>query len=405
MAKIGSRSVANLLFSGIVANKYLVYRLRPQAIGRGEKKMRDPRAVDAARNVSLQRGARLALVAAALLGALFTSAAPASAAACFAAPSSCGYPDASTAGVPAGTALTSSGSVTLGSGQTLKGKDVTGTVNVTGPNVTIEDSKIHTNSGGSGETAITLQDGATNFRLIDSEVYGNGSRTEAPESGIWNHYNNAGAQVIGSYIHGSPDNWEGRVDLVKDSYMIVDAEYSGAHSENIYICGSTAIVEHSTLYNESDETSLIFGDGICGKGNTVSVIDSMLAGGGFMLEPNAKGVSAPVSITNNRVGRCLTSASQDSGGGYVCSGGADSNGYWPRGGHYGISADLGNSATWSGNVWDDNGQAVCASGRAGCRRSLAPRVSLSVLLRALGLGIGIAGLVEPPAAHPAHRHR
>ena len=110
--------------------------------------------------------------------------------------------------------------------------------------------------------------------------------------------------MIGSYIHGSPDNWEGRVDLVKDSYMIVDAKYSGAHSENIYICGATAIVDHSTLYNESDETSLIFGDGICGKGNTVSVTNSMLAGGGYMLQPNAKGVSAPVTITGNRVGRC-----------------------------------------------------------------------------------------------------
>ncbi|MGH3521811.1 MAG: hypothetical protein ACRDU4_03045, partial [Mycobacterium sp.] len=153
---------------------------------------------------------------------------------------------------------------------------------------------------------------------------------------------------------------------------IVDAQYSGAHSENVYICGSSAAVEHSTLYNESDETSLIFGDGICGKGNTVSVINSMLAGGGFMLEPNAKGVSAPVAITGNRVGRCTTSASQDPWGGYVCSGGADSNGYWPRGGHYGISADLGNNATWSGNVWDDNGQAVCANGNAGCGGTTPP---------------------------------
>ena len=95
----------------------------------------------------------------------------------------------------------------------------------------------------------------------------------------------------------------------------------------------------------------------------------MLAGGGYMLQPNAKGVSAPVTITDNRVGRCLTASHQDSGGGYECAGGADSNGYWPRGGHYGISADLGYNATWSGNVWDDNGQAVCASGR---RRRAAP---------------------------------
>ena len=312
------------------------------------------------------------LVLRALVGAIVACtflvfAAAASAAPCFSNPSSCGYPDATNTGVPPGTTLTASGSRTLSqNGQVLEGVDLTGSVTVTADNVTIRNSKLHTNSGGSGSTVITLNNGADNFTLEDSEVYGNGSKTNAPESGVWNHYNNPGARVIRSYIHGSPDNWEGRVDLVKDSYMIVDAEYSGAHSENIYICGQNATVEHSTLYNESDETALIFGDGICGGGNTVSVTDSLLAGGGFMLEPNAKGVSAPVTITNNRVGRCLTSSHQDSGGGYVCSSGADSNGYWPRGGHYGISADLGNSATWSGNVWDDNGQAVCASGSAGC---------------------------------------
>ena len=304
--------------------------------------------------------------------ALLAPVASASAASCFSQPSSCGYPDATNTGVPAGTSLASSGSVTLSAGQTLANKNVTGEVNVTGANVTIENSKIHTTGGGSGATAIILGNGATNFKLINSEVYGNGSKTNAPESGVWNHYNNSGAQVIGSYIHGSPDNWEGRVDLVKDSYMIVDAKYSGAHSENIYICGATAIVDHSTLYNESDETSLIFGDGICGKGNTVSVTNSMLAGGGYMLQPNAKGVSAPVTITGNRVGRCLTAAHQESWGGYECAEGADSYGYWPRGGHYGISADLGNNATWSGNVWDDNGQAVCASGAAGCGGSVEP---------------------------------
>jgi hypothetical protein len=309
-------------------------------------------------------GASLAAIA---VGILASCPAAASAAGCFPSPSSCSYPDATNTGVPPGTTLTPSGSRTLSTnGQVLSGVDLTGTVTVTGDDVTIRDSRLHTNSGGSGSTVITLGQGAEGFTLEDSEVFGNGSKTNAPQSGVWNHYNNPGARVIGSYVHGSPDNWEGRVDLIKDSYLIVDARYPGAHSENVYICGSTAIVEHSTLYNESDETSLIFGDGICGRGNTVSVTDSMLAGGGYMLQPNAKGVSAPVTITGNRVGRCLTPSRQDSGGGYVCSGGADAGGYWPRGGHYGISADLGQSATWSGNVWDDNGQAVCASGNSGC---------------------------------------
>lgn len=302
-----------------------------------------------------------------LLGALGGLSAPASAAPCFQQPSSCGYPDATNTGVPPGTTLTPSGSRSLTTdGQVLSGVDLTGTVTVAADDVTIRSSKLHTGAGGSGTTVIILNQGADDFTLEDSEVYGNGSKTNATQSGIWNHYNNPGARMIGSYVHGSPDNWEGRVDLVKDSFMVVDARYSGAHSENIYICGSTAKVEGSTLFNESDETALIFGDGLCGRGNTVSVTDSLLAGGGYMMWPNAKGVSAPVTITGNRLARCLGSSRQDAGGGYYCTGGADANGFWPRGGHYGVSAELGNSATWSGNVWDDTGLAVCGDGSPGC---------------------------------------
>jgi hypothetical protein len=339
----------------------------------------------------------LAQILVALLSTFGLAAGPVSppSAPCFPRPSACGYPEATNTGVPPGTQLTASGSRTLSqNGQVLEGADLTGKVIVTADNVTIKDSKIHTNSGGEGTTAIELDNGAENFTLEDSEVYGNGSKTNAPQSGVWNHYNNPGARIIRSYIHGSPDNWEGRIDLVKDSYMIVDAEYGGAHSENIYICGTTASVEHSTLYNESDETSLVFGDGICGRGNTVSVTNSMLAGGGWMLEPNAKGASAPVTITDNRVGRCLTTESKDAWGGYVCSGGADSNGYWPHGGHYGIAADLGNQATWSGNVWDDNGQAVCANGSAGCTASPVFHIPIPMLVRMLDT----AALLEALAA-------
>ncbi len=310
---------------------------------------------------------RLMFFAAIVAGfAFFAIAAHASAAGCFAKPSACGYPDATNTGVPAGTTLTSVNSVTLSAGQTLEGKIVTDGVRVTGANVTIRNSVIKTPDGGNGSTAIEMGNGATNFTIEHSEVTGNGSKTNAPESNVWNHYEDAGFRVIDSYLHGVPDNIEGGVAEVRDSFIAVDAEYSGAHSENIYLCGGSANVQHSTLYNESDETSLIFGDGICGKGNTVTVENSLLAGGGYMLQPNAKGVSAPVRIVDNRVGRCLTSARQDSGGGYVCSGGTDANGFWPRGGHYGLDTELGNSAVWSGNVWDDNSQPMCANEKAGC---------------------------------------
>ena len=237
--------------------------------------------------------------------AFFAIAAHTSAAGCFATPSACGYPDATDAGVPAGTALTTVSSVTLGAGQTLEGKIVTNGVRVTRSGATIRNSVIKTPSGGNGSTAIEMGGGATNFTIEHSEVTGNSFKTNAPESNVWNRYENAGFRVIGSYLHGVPDNIEGGIAEVPHSFIAVDAEYSGAHGENIYLYGSTANVQRSTLYNESDETSLIFGDGICGKGNTVTVENSLLAGGGYMLQPNSKGVSAPVRIVGERVGRCL----------------------------------------------------------------------------------------------------
>jgi hypothetical protein len=320
--------------------------------------------------LGLPRAAGYLTLTAAFVAAIFmfVAAHAGAATSCFAAPSACGYPDATTAGVPASAkaGLTTVSSATLGAGQTLENKIVTNGVRVTGAGATIRNSIIKTPSGGNGSTAIELSNGATNFTIENSEVTGNGSKTNAPESNVWNHYNNAGFKVIGSYLHGVPDNIEGSVAEVRDSFIAVDAEYPGAHSEDIYLCGASANVQHSTLYNESDETSLIFGDGICGAGNAVTVENSLLAGGGYMLQPNAKGVSAPVRIVGNRVGRCLSAARQDSGGGYVCANGKDANGFWPRGGHYGLDTELGNSATWTGNVWDNNSQPMCANEGPGC---------------------------------------
>jgi hypothetical protein len=284
---------------------------------------------------------------------------------CFAEPHVCGYPDASNTGVPNGTELKPMGDTTLHGGDTLSDAEVTGTVTVDGPGATIEDSKISADEGGSGTTTIILEQGASDFTLVDSEVAGNGSTTNSPESNIWNHYGNPGVRVVRSYLHGVPDNIEGGASVI-NSYVTVDAEYPEAHSEDIYLCGSYANVQHSTLYNESDETSLIFGDGICGSGNRVTVENSMLAGGGYMLQPNSKGVSAPVRIINNRVGRCRSQTHQDSGGGYVCDGGTDDHGFWPRGGHYGIATELGHEARWWNNVWDDSNRPVCADGSPGC---------------------------------------
>jgi hypothetical protein len=48
--------------------------------------------------------------------------------------------------------------------------------------------------------------------------------------------------------------------------------------------------------------------------------------------------------------------------GTECEGGADSHGYWPLGGYYGlvdteaIYCPPDSGQTWAGNVWDDNNE-------------------------------------------------
>jgi hypothetical protein len=75
-----------------------------------------------------------------------------------------------------------------------------------------------------------------------------------------------------------------------------------------------------------------------------------------------------MDIVSNRFARCITPPlRQTSDGGWDCQGslgegpgaGADGNGYWPNGGHYGVDSYTfcppAVGQTWANNVWDDNG--------------------------------------------------
>ncbi len=312
---------------------------------------------------------RLALSLLAALLACLAASVPASAA-CLPRPSACGYPDATNTGVPPGTTLTPSGSRTVtGNGTVLSGLEITGTVTVAADNVTIEDSRIVKTSGGSGSYAVILNSGAEGFTIRDSEISGPPSDTSGLESAVWNHYNNPGATASGVYFHGCADCWEG-AGTFRDDYMVVDAAYSGSHDEDIYVCGTTVDVGHSTLINTHQQTATVFGDTICG-GNDFTVTDSLLAGGGYVVYPQANS-SSPVGTTRiagNRFGRCQTSAVYNPGsGGTSCSGGGDTFGYYPLGGYYGLAAYTysGPGHVWEDNVWDDSSQPVCDDGRPGC---------------------------------------
>ena len=285
---------------------------------------------------------------------------------CFASPSSCGYPDPTNTGVPAGTSLTASGSITVSTaGQVISGKDVTGQIYVNANNVTIENSRV-TQTGNCGTTntcgnyAIRVNSGVSGTVIRNVET-----RTEAGKTCEHDIRNQGGASTVGEnlYLHGCDSNWYGSGTL-KDSYGIAKIEISADHVENVYFCSGAFTAEHDTLLNPVWQTAVVFGDTICGGGNKYTVKDSLLAGGGFVFYPqanNSNPAGAQTVITGNRIARCLASE-VSSGGHHLCKGvtqantesPGDGHGYYPNGGSYGIGDYFSGPLTWANNVWDND---------------------------------------------------
>ncbi len=285
---------------------------------------------------------------------------------CFAQPSSCGYPDPTNTGVPAGTALTASGSITVSTaGQVISGKDVTGQIYVNANNVTIENSRV-TQTGNCGTTntcgnyAIRVNSGVSGTVIRNVET-----RTEAGKTCEHDIRNQGGSSTVGEnlYLHGCDSNWYGEGTL-KNSYGIAKIEISADHVENVYFCSGAFTADHDTLFNPVEQTAVVFGDTICGGGNRYTVKNSLLAGGGFVFYPqanNSNPAGAQAVIEGNHIARCL-GAERVGNGHHYCQGvtntgtesPGDGHGYYPNGGSYGIGDYFSGPLTWANNVWDDN---------------------------------------------------
>jgi hypothetical protein len=278
--------------------------------------------------------------------------------------------------VPAGEALTPSGSITVNTpGATVRNLDVTGTITVAASNVTIEDTRV-TSSGGSGAWGVLINEGARGTTIQDSTVRGaDSSGTGSIESAVFNQYNEPGTRSIRNHFYNASNPWEG-AGTIRDSYMVVNGTFSGAHYEDIYVCGGSLNVAHNTLLNPQPQTATVFGDTICGP-NRFSVTNNLLAGGGFMLYPAANSPSVganTMKVTGNHFARCLGArVYNETTGGTSCrgvpQGGHDGYGYHPRGGYFGVAAAYyfpGSGQVWSDNKWDDDLQPVCPDGTNGC---------------------------------------
>lgn len=278
---------------------------------------------------------------------------------CFKSPGACGFPDPAygNVGVPAGTTLTNSGGFSTSSpGQVINALNVSGQIICNQPNVTIENSHI-TYQGGLFNEAIQIQGGCTGLKLLHSTCNGAGSSgSSAMEDCVFNgfeHYNGAQGPTLDSdYIYNASDPVE-YGGTVTNSYLIANGIISGAHYEDIYVGDGTVVADHDTLLNPNEQTATVFGDvcGGCGTqpgDNNITITNSLLAGGGFLVYTNsgARSIgSSETNISNNRF----------------------STGYFSGGGSFGTfswtfcPSDSPSQVAYANNVWDSTGAAVACT--------------------------------------------
>jgi hypothetical protein len=295
---------------------------------------------------------------------------------CFASPHVCGYPDASNTGVPKGTQLKPSGSVKVTKdGTVVKGLEVTGSIEIAANDVTVEDTKVTLDGPGCGPRStcgnydLHIESGVTGTVIRDSEFLA------APGTTCEHSIRNSAGpdmRLDRVYMRGCDSNIYGG-GIVKDSYGLTKLAISEDHVENVYFNDTKFVAIHSTLLNPISQTAVIFGDSNGGEEtpecrNRISVVDSLLAGGGYTIYSCAHATgpgSSKLVVEDNHFARCRTKEGYEpDGGAHPCVGGPDSHGYYPNSGAYGlISESFGAATTWRGNVWDDDLAKICADGR------------------------------------------
>jgi hypothetical protein len=302
---------------------------------------------------------------------------------CFSAPGACGYPDPAYANVGPSTpcsSLAPSKSLTvLSDGQTIHDLNVTGTITIDAANVTIDNVCVTADGGGQiGSAAVSIEHGRDTV-IENTTIAGAGPSDHSVQIAVTNG-SRAPATLSHDYLYNCGECIHEAPWTVNDSYVIANGmQGTSDHIEALYCSDASISLAHDTLLNPASQTAVVFCDTGGGSGgpcdNHLTLADSLLAGGGYMLYPCANASSAgtsSMSITGNHFARCTAApvTFDPSSGGHACGGsrtasigsGADAHGYWPSGGYFGVSVHPYCPPTagqaWSGNVWDDSGASI-----------------------------------------------
>ena len=253
------------------------------------------------------------------------------------------YPNASNTGVQPGVSLTThNGSMTLNTpGQVVSGLIITGGVQITASNVTLENCIIEIPANGNWNIGVAA--GLTGVVIKNCEIIGAGS---AGPVGTYGIYVQGNSQVTINSVN-MHDVGQGLV--LNDGQVTLENSYihdlhsgSGTHYEDIGYFGAAKSstfsldLENNTLINQNIQTASVFIQNYFGAVNNVTVNNNILVGGDYTIYVDGSASSAAttnVSITNNHMGA----------------------------GYFGVTDFAKSSPTYTGNV-NDGATLVAAAG-------------------------------------------
>lgn len=231
-----------------------------------------------------------------------------------------GYPDETNTGVPAGTTLTSSGSITINTnGAIVQDLDISGQIIVNADNVTIR--RVRITSWDYYPIAYTEH---TGLLVEDSEIIGLSENVTAGMS-----FDNYTARRV--IVTGCADGFKANANvLIEDCYVHSLAVGQDTHNDGVQCTGGSDVtLRHNTfkLGGQNGISAVIQFGNEWGTNDNWLVENNLIDGGGWSINAsNDPQDNTNVQIINNRFTR--------------------------RAG-YGVGSVGG--ATWTGNYYDDDG--------------------------------------------------
>jgi hypothetical protein len=269
---------------------------------------------------------------------------------CITVPHACGFPDATSTGVPTGTALRSvPGQVTSGPGwhfnpeggyvmvtapdTVLSGLSISCTLEIDASDVTVQDVQIVTG----GNFGISLRH-TTGVTIENSTISGRNLTSGRVNSAIDDVYGDSTGIVIkNNDISQFRTGVQVSTGLIVGNYIHDPGYIHGDHTNGIYVAGTTKplTIYGNTIFNNLGQTDDInlaptSRQDVANK----MVVDNLLAGGGYSIYGGGarQDRTSNIVIKDNEFGRL----------------------YYRKGGQYGPAAyfnprQAGN--VWSGNAW------------------------------------------------------